>query len=104
MGLIHSEFGQHFAVNSSAVVLEAGHELGIGEAFGASGVVDAGNPERAQVAFAVAAIAVGIAQGFDDALFGEAEAAGAVMLHAFGSVQNFLVFGPSGHATFDSHD
>ena len=79
-------------------------ELGIGEAKFARSVVDAGNPEGTEIALFVAAVAVGIAKGFDDALFGETKTASAVVLHAFGGSQGFLVFSMGRNATFNSHD
>ena len=103
-GLVDGEVGEDFAVELDAFLLHAADELTIADAVLAGSVVDAGDPEGAEVAFAVATVAVGIAEGFDDALFGEAEAASAVMLHAFGGLQDLFVFFAGGNTSFDSHD
>lgn len=101
--LADSEVGENFAVEVDAFFLHASDELGVGKTKLARSVVDAGNPEGTEVAFFVPTIAIGVAKGFDDALFGEAEATGAVVLHAFGGLQSFLVFSMGRNATFDSH-
>ena len=59
-------------------------ELAVGNTFGAGGIIYACNPKCAKIAFFVTAVAVGIAERFNDALFGETETPCAVMLHAFG--------------------
>ncbi len=78
--------------------------MGIGKPEFAGSVVDAGNPEGTKVAFFVAAIAISVAKRFDDALFGEPEATGAVMLHAFGGSKNLFVLCACRNTSFDSHN
>jgi len=48
------------------------------------GVVDAGDPDGAEVAFFVATVAIGVAEALDNTLFGHAVATRAVVLHTFG--------------------
>ena len=69
-----------------------------------SSVVNTGNPEGAQIAFAVAAITVGITKRFDNTLFREAETASAIVLHSFSSFKNLFVLCASSDTTFNSHD
>lgn len=69
----------------------------------AGSIVDTRNPEGAEVAFFIATVAIGVAKGFDDALFGKAETARAVMLHTFGELENLFVFGSCGDTSFDTH-
>ena len=102
--LIDGEVSENFTVEVDAFFLHASDELRIRNAEFARSVVDAGNPEGTKVAFFVAAVAVSVAKGFDDALFGEAVATSAVVLHTFGGSQGFLVFSMGRNATFDSHD
>lgn len=102
--LIDGEVGEDFTVKVDAFLLHAGDELRVGKTELTGGIVDAGDPEGTEVALAIATVAVSVAEGFDDALFGEAEATGAIVLHAFGGLQSFLVLGMGGNATFDSHD
>ena len=102
--MIDGEISEDLAVEVDAFLLHAGDELGVGKTELAGGVVDAGNPKGTEVALFVATVAVSVAKGFDDALLGEAVATGAVVLHAFGGLQGFLVFGVGRNAAFDSHD
>ena len=48
-----------------------------------SSIVDAGDPETAKIAFAIAAVTISVAKRLDDTLFRKTETAGAIMLHAF---------------------
>ena len=102
--VVDGEVSEDFAVEADAFFLHASDELGVREAEFARSVVDAGDPEGAEVALFVATVAVAVAECLDDALFGEAVATSVVMLHAFGGSEGFLVFGMGRNATFDSHD
>ena len=46
-------------------------------------VVDAGDPETAEIAFAIAAVTVSVAERLDNTLLRETIAASAIVLHAF---------------------
>src|SRR5580700_1344529 len=50
--VVDGEFGQRLAVNHDAALLEAGDQTRIRQTLGARGRVDAGDPERAEVALA----------------------------------------------------
>ena len=67
------------------------------------GSVDAGDPQLAQVALAVAAVAVGVLQSPDYPLLGKAEAPGAIVLHSFGSSQHLGMASVGGCSSFDAH-
>ena len=56
-----------------------------------------------QTAVAVAAITVSILERSDDALLGKTETSRPIVLHTFGSFEDFLVFSACRHASFDSH-
>ena len=79
-----SEFGEDFAIDTDALLFHASDELRIGHAKFAGSVINTSDPESAKVAFAGAAVSVGILQSLDNALFAETVAAAAVVLHAFG--------------------
>ena len=102
--IVDGKVSKNFAVEGNAFLLHASNELGIGKPEFAGSVVDAGNPEGTEVAFFVATITVAVAKSLDDALFGEAIATSAIVLHAFGGSKSFLVFSVGRNAAFDSHD
>lgn len=57
-GIAHREVCQHLAIHLDARELQPVHELIVGGAFFARGGVDARNPQAAEFAFAVMAVAV----------------------------------------------
>ena len=98
------DFGENLAVKLDAFALHAVDQLAVVGTIEVSSVVDTGNPECAQIAFAVAAITVGITKGFNNTLLRKAEAASAIMLHTFSSLKNLFVLCASSDTTFNSHD
>ena len=102
-GFVDGEVGEDFAVKLDTFFLHAANQLAVAGVVFASGVVDASDPERAQVALTVATITIGVAEGFDDALLGHTIAAGAIMLHAFGGLEDLFVLFAGWDASFDSH-
>lgn len=102
--VVDGKVSKDFAVEIDAFFLHSVDELGVGKTKFARSVVDTSNPEGTEVAFFVATIAVSVAERFDDALFGEAIATGAIMLHTFSGSKGFLVFSMGWNATFYSHD
>ncbi len=82
--VVDGEVSENFTVKVDAFFLHTSNELRVGETKFARSVVDTGNPEGAEIALFVATITIRIAQSFDDALLGEAEATGAIMLHPLG--------------------
>ena len=66
---VDCEIGEDFAVDLDVVLFHAIYELAVTEAVFACGIVDAGDPESAQVALAITTVTVGITQGLDDSLF-----------------------------------
>src|SRR4051812_17732893 len=59
LGVAHGDVGQHLAVELDAGQLEAVYERAVAHAVLARGGVDTGDPEAAEVALAVAAVAGG---------------------------------------------
>src|SRR5918992_5745758 len=58
LGIVHGDVGQHLAVELDARAAQAVHELAVRHALAARGRVDAHDPQPAEVALAVAAVAV----------------------------------------------
>ena len=93
------QIGQHLAVQFDAGTVKAVHELGVGEAVEARAGIDALNPKGAEIAFAVAAVAVLVLHGPLEPLFGDAKAALGAAAKAFGFGNDFLVAGAAGDFT-----
>ena len=55
------EFGENFAVEFDTFILHTVDQLAVADTVFTGSVVDASDPEGAQIAFAVAAVTVGIA-------------------------------------------
>jgi len=98
------EFGENFAVKFDTFGLHAVDQLAVADTVLAGSVINASDPEGAQIAFAIAAIAVGITKGFDNTLLRQAEATGAIMLHTLSSLKGLFVLCASSDSTFNSHD
>src|SRR5918998_4649362 len=60
LGVAHGYVGQNLAVDLDAGLLEAVHELAVGESLLAGGGVDAHDPKAAEVALLVATVPVGV--------------------------------------------
>src|SRR5215210_6931367 len=70
LGVAHGDVGQHLAVQLDAGQLQAVHERAVAHALLAGGGVDAGDPQAAEVALAVAPVAIGVGVGLHDRLLG----------------------------------
>ena len=71
--VVDGHVGQHLAVDVDLGLLQAGHELAVGDAAGRGRGVDAGDPELAEDALAGAAVTVGVLAGLHHRLLGDAE-------------------------------
>ena len=83
--IVDGEFGKDFTIDVDPFFLHSGNELGVRKSEFARSVVDAGNPKSAKVAFTVPAVAISVAEGFNNSLFCEAETTSSVMLHTLSS-------------------
>ena len=72
LGVVHSQVGQHLAVDLNALLLQAVDQGGIVHAVQTSGSVDAGDPQGAELALTQLAAGVSIAQGAANLLAGSA--------------------------------
>src|SRR5271154_2367036 len=70
VGVAHGDVGEHLAIELDAGQGQAVHELRVAHAVDARSGVDAGDPQPAEVALAVAPVAVGVRVGLQQRLLG----------------------------------
>lgn len=70
-GVVECEVGEDFAVDFDAGLVDEAHELGVAEAFDACGGVDTLDPQCAEVAFLLFAVAISVGQTFFPSVFGD---------------------------------
>jgi hypothetical protein len=89
--IMNGQVGKHFAVNLHTRLFQAMNELAIIEAILARRCIDAADPQGAEIALAVAAVAVGIKERFEHRLIcpPKEQMFGANL--ALGKFQNFLM-------------
>src|SRR5690606_27059099 len=100
--VVHGQVGQHFAVQADFSLAQTGDQTAVAQAVGAAGGVDTGNPQRAELALALAAVTVGILARLDDRLLGDPEHPRTGAVVAFGLLQNFPVTAMRRYTTFDT--
>src|SRR3990167_7201755 len=100
--LPHGEIGHDLAVDLDPGLEDAVHELRVGEAMLAGRGVDALDPQTAERALLVAAVAVGILQALLDLLDAGAERRLGVAAIALGELENLLVTSVCSHAPLDA--
>ena len=91
-GVVHCEVSEHLAVDLDACLVDEAHELGVGEVLNAGSSVDTLNPECAEVALFLLAVAVSIGQTFFPGIFGDGPDVTARALVAAGVLEDFLAF------------
>src|SRR5882672_7518933 len=89
--LIYGEVGKHLAIDFDLGLLEAVDDLAVAQSEFTRGGVDAGDPERAEIALLGAAIPIRVLAGLDDGLLRSAEYLAAGVVVALRLAQNFLV-------------
>lgn len=100
--LLDSEIGKYFPVNLDARELEAVNKSPINEAVLTHAGVYALNPQCAEIAFPVLAIAIAILPGFFNSLDGGTEGILPASVIAFRSFDYLAVTGVLGDAPFDT--
>ena len=70
LGVVDSEVSEHLSVDFDTSLVEVAHKLRVRKAFKACGSVDTLDPESAEVALLVAAVAVGIGETFFPSILG----------------------------------
>ena len=84
--IVDGEFGKNFAVKFDTLGLHPVNQSAVVETILVCSVIDAGDPETAEIAFAIAAVSVTVAKSLNHTLLTESEATGAIMLHPFSAV------------------
>src|SRR5476649_1272141 len=96
--LPRGEIGHDLAVDLNAGLQDTVHELRVGHAVLADSSVDALDPQAAERALLVAAIAIGVLQALFDLLDADAERVLGTAAIALGELQNLLVTSVCSHA------
>src|SRR5688572_8709078 len=100
--VVHGDVRQHLAVEGDAGLQQAVHETAVAHAVDAGSRIDAGDPQRTEIALLLLATDVGVLQGLRDRLLGDAEDLATGVVVALGLLQDFLVSTAGRHTTFDS--
>src|SRR6476660_873837 len=100
--VVHSHVGQDFTVQFNRGFLQAVHECAVGHAVRTRSRVDTGDPQCAEHALLVAAVAVSVLASAHDCLLGNTVNLAAAATVAFSLVKNLLVTGTSCNPTFYS--
>src|SRR5690606_13082745 len=99
---VHGQLGEDLAIDLDAGLQQAMDQDAVGQALLAGRGIDARDPQCAEVALLLAAIAVGILPGLDDRLVGRAEYLAAGVVITLGLGQDLLVSASGDDAAFDS--
>src|SRR3546814_2434457 len=89
--VVHGDVRQHLAVEGDAGLHQAVHEAAVADAVGAGRRVDAGDPQRTEIALLLLAADVGVLQRLRDRLLGDAEDLATGVVIALGLLENLLV-------------
>src|SRR5690606_20484975 len=100
--VVHGDVRQHLAVQGDAGLQQAVHETAVAQAVAAGSRVDAGDPQRTEIALLLLAADVGVLLRLDDRLLGDAEDLAAGVVVTLGLAQDLLVTAARLHATLDS--
>src|SRR5690606_27098878 len=100
--VMHGDVRQHLAVEGDAGLHQAVHEAAVADAVCARRRVDAGDPQRTEIALLLLAADLGVLQRLGDRLLGDAEDLAAGVVVALGLLEDLLVTTARLHATLDS--
>lgn len=89
-GIVEGEIGEDLAVDLDAGLVDETHELGVAEVFEASGSVDTLNPESAEVALLILAVAIGVGQTLFPGVLGNGPYVAAAAEVAAGEFEDFF--------------
>src|SRR5690606_1534890 len=89
--VFNSQVSQNLTVQSDGGFVQAGDKLAVAHVQFAASCVDTGNPQRAEYAFLVTAVTVGVLTCLHDSLFGYTEYITATAAKTFGLGNYFLV-------------
>src|SRR5690606_22867462 len=89
--VVHGDVRQHLAIQGDAGLEQAVHEAAVAHAVDARRRVDAGDPQRTEIALLLLAADVRVLAGLDDGLLGDAEHLAAGVVIALGTADDLLV-------------
>ena len=99
-GIVEGEVGEDFAVDLDACFVEEAHQFGVAEVVQTSSGVDTLNPEGAEVAFFVFAIAVCVGETFFPSVFGNGPYVTAASEVAAGKFEDFFTACARGNVVY----
>src|SRR5687768_17174916 len=100
--VVHGDVRQHLAIEGDAGLQQAVDKSAVTHAVDAGRRIDAGDPQRTEIALLLLAANVGVLQRPGDRLLGDAEDLAAGVVVALGSLQDFLVTGSCRNTTLNS--
>src|SRR5262249_54145393 len=100
--VVHRDVGEHLAIDLHAGLAKAVDDAAVGQTVQPRRGIDARDPQGAELALVLPAIAVGILPGLDDGLLGGAVNLAAGVVVALRLAKNLLVTAPGRHATLNS--
>src|SRR5690606_38321138 len=100
--VVHGDVRQHLAVQGDAGLEQTIHEAAVAHAVDAGSRIDAGDPQRAEIALLLLATDVRVLAGLDDRLLGDAEDLATGVVIALGTADDLLVATTRLHTTLDS--
>ena len=89
-GVVEGEVGENFAVDLDAGLVDKPHELGVREILETGGSVDTLDPESAEIALLVLAVAVSVGETFFPGVLGNGPHIAAATKITAGEVEDFL--------------
>lgn len=90
LGVVEGEVGQHLAVDLDASLVDEAHELGVAQVVHTGCGVDALDPQGAEVALLVLAVAVGVGETFLPSVLGDGPYITAASEVAAGKFEDFF--------------
>jgi len=99
---VNSDIGKNLAINLDIRFLQAIHKTAVAQAIHACRGIDTGNPQCAELAFFLAAIAVGVLAGLIHSLLGYTINILARTAVTLGAINYFLVTSVCNDTAFDS--
>lgn len=89
-GVVHGQVGEHLAVDLDACFVYEAHQLGVGKILHACGGVDTLNPESAEVALFLLAVAISVCKTFLPSILGYGPYVAARTIISAGEFEDFL--------------
>lgn len=73
LGIVHSDISQHLAIDNDLISAHPGDETAVSRSVQAGSSINTGDPKTAQVAFAIAAVIIGIPLSMQESLISSLE-------------------------------